>query len=165
MNVAFTGSHGTGKTTAAFKSCYELKLDYPNKKVGILYDLNRFAPKFNKNGDEASQSWIFHNRISEENKMSDRYPILVCDRTIFDVIAYSYYLTLYGLAKDQLAVAKLRINFYDKIIFKTIKNNDYLTDNNCRDVNDLNFRKDIEDILMDIYKELGITKSSKFVVV
>jgi len=165
MVISFSGSHGTGKTTEAFKTCYEMKLSHPDKKVGILYDFNRFAPKFNLNGDEDSQRWIFQNRLIEEDKMIKRYPILVCDRTIFDSIAYSYYLTLYALAKEQTEIAKTRLNFYDTIIFKTIKNNDYLFDNKCRDTKNLTFRSDIEEILLKVYKDLNLFNSKKLIII
>jgi hypothetical protein len=163
LKIAFTGSHGTGKTTSAFELCHKMKIEYPDKNIGIFYDISRFAPKINKQGTTESQLWIFCYKIQEEISMSNRYDILICDRSIFDNIAYSYYLGFNDLAERSLEIARTYFaSSYDQIIFKSIKNNDYLIENKIRDSKDLEYRQQVEDILISIYTRIGFVTSTKF---
>lgn len=163
MKIAFSGSHGTGKTTAMFELCNKLKIKHPDKTIGAFYDINRFAPKMNKEGTPESQLWIFCYRFQEEINLCNRYNIVVCDRSIFDNVAYSYYQGFTDVADKTLDIAKTYfMDSYDQIIFKSIQNNDYLLENKIRDTKDLNYRQQVEDILLSIYSRLGITSSDKF---
>ena len=92
MKIAFSGSHGTGKTFSAYNKVVELKLQNKNKNICILNELARESPfPINRETTENSQLWIFLNQISEELEMDTKYDIIVCDRTVVDVLAYSEY--------------------------------------------------------------------------
>jgi cytidylate kinase len=56
MKIAFSGSHGTGKTTHVLKKAHELKLQYPNKSIDILSEVARksYLP-INQNSTKESQ--------------------------------------------------------------------------------------------------------------
>jgi thymidylate kinase len=163
MKIAYTGSQGTGKTTAVYDLAHTLKLKNPTKKVGIFYDATRRAPAFNKTATVNSQLWLFCYRIQEEIKMCKEYDILICDRTVFDSIAYCYYFNFTKLADESLHFAKeLFLKTYDEIIFRTIKHNNYLANDGIRDTKDLDYRQKIEDILLDMYKKLNIINTPQF---
>jgi Ni2+-binding GTPase involved in maturation of urease and hydrogenase len=42
LKIAFSGSHGCGKTTSVFKKCFELKKEYKN--VDVLVETARESP-------------------------------------------------------------------------------------------------------------------------
>ena len=54
------------------------------------------------------------------------------------------------------------LDSYDKIYFKLIKNNDYLFDVSHRDSKDLDYRQNIENLLIDVYKSAGLIGTDKF---
>ncbi len=58
--IAFSGTHGTGKTTSVFKLAYELKMENPTLKIGVLQETARTCPHpINKDTTPQAQSWIF----------------------------------------------------------------------------------------------------------
>lgn len=153
MKIAFTGTHGTGKTTSCYKICHEYKMQH-DKEVGILSEIPRKCPfPINENASAETQLWIYFTHVKEEIEKSNQYSILICDRTIVDYLAYCYFINK-ELCSYLLELARFHINTYDKIYFKTIKNNDYLIDDGVR-ATDPQYRIDIENKLIDIYEELG----------
>ena len=155
--VAYTGTHGVGKTTAAFKKAHELKIQHKKKKIGILIESTLDCPfSINRNTSSASQLWMFTKHLNNELTLLTLYDLIVSDRTIFDYIAYTEWSGDKSLSYDMLSIAKKVMNNYEKIYFKTIKNNEYLSDDNHRDSNDLSFRESIELILKNIYPKIGM---------
>ena len=90
MKIAFTGTQGTGKTTAVFDEAKAAKIAFPNKSVTVFHDNAARAPKglYNKKGTEESQLWIFTNQLRTEIELANTYDIVICDRTVFDSISY-----------------------------------------------------------------------------
>jgi hypothetical protein len=164
MKIAFTGSHGTGKTTSVFEYAHKMKLENPNKRTGIFHENAARAPKglFNKSGTDLSQLWIFTNQMQNEIALGYEYDILICDRTVFDSIAYSIYMKFDNFAKKAFQLAIEFLPTYDKIYFKRIKTNDFWFDSKHRETSDIEYRYQIEDILMELYKKSGILNSDKF---
>ncbi len=164
MKIAYTGAHGTGKTTSAFKLCYEMKLKHPTKRVEILHENASKAPKqlFNKKATPESQLWIFTNQLRTEIELINSYDIVICDRTIFDSIAYSLYMQFTQITDKMYNLACEHLQSYDQIYFKLIKNNNYLYDCEHRDAKDLTYQQDIEDFLLKLYIQSGIVNSNKF---
>jgi hypothetical protein len=168
LKIAFTGSHGVGKTTSVFELAHSKKLEFSNKRVGIFHENAAKAPKglFNKSGTKESQLWIFTNQMQEEISMSYEYDILVCDRTVFDSIAYTnIVLDSEKLCDCMFALAMEHIASYDQIFFKLIKNNNYWFDCSHRETKDVNYRQDVENILMELYEKTGITKTNRFKII
>lgn len=163
MKIAFTGSHGTGKTTSAFKLCHEMKLEHANKRVEILHENAARAPKglYNKKGTKESQLWIFTNQLRTEIELTSFYDIVICDRTIFDSIAYTLWMGFADLGKKMYNLGLEHIQSYDEIYFKSINDNNYLHDCEHRDTKDLEYRQNIEEYLLRLYKESGITNLYK----
>ena len=165
MKIAYTGSHGTGKSTAVFNRAYEEKMNNPNKSVEILHENAARAPKglYNKKGTAESQLWIFTNQMRTEIELMSFYDIVICDRTVFDSIAYTFYLGFTDLGKKMYELALEHLHTYDQIHFKLIKNNNYLYDCEHRDTKDLVYRQDIENFLLRLYKQSGIIDMDKFI--
>jgi hypothetical protein len=164
MKIAFTGSHGTGKTTSVFEYAHKMKLEFPNKRTGIFHENAARAPKglFNKNGTNLSQLWIFTNQMQNEIRLGYEYDILICDRTVFDSIAYSVYMKFDSFAEKAFQLAIEFLSTYDEIYFKRIKTNDFWFDSKHRETSDIEYRYQIEDILMGLYKRAGVLNSDKF---
>jgi predicted ATPase len=167
MKIAFTGTQGTGKTTAVFDEAKAAKIAFPNKSVTVFHDNAARAPKglYNKKGTEESQLWIFTNQLRTEIELANTYDIVICDRTVFDSISYTIWMGFTELADKMFSLAMYHISSYDKINFKQIKTNNYLVDCEHRDTKDLEYRQNIENFLMRLYEKSGITQTEKFKIV
>lgn len=153
--IAFTGTHGTGKTTSVFDKAKEMKLLHSDKKVSILVENAADCPlPINKEGTERTQLWIFSNQMSREISMSAKYDILVCDRTVCDSIAYGISNGFTDLAKHQIALASRFVDTYDEIYFKTVENNNWWFNDGLRDAKDVEWRMRVQDILLNVYETL-----------
>lgn len=150
MKIAFSGTHGTGKTTAVLEKAKELKLKYPTKTVGILSENAINCPlPINRKATIESQLWMFGDQLRKEIEMANRFDILVCDRSIFDAVAYTWRID------EELGAAMFKmslkfIDTYDIIYFKRLKNNNYLVDDGLRDT-DETFRDYIDLRLEDMF--------------
>lgn len=153
MLIAFSGTHGTGKSTAVFEKAHRLKMDYPNKTINTITENAKHSPyKINKETSLKSQLWIYTDGIQKELYMNANYDIVVCDRAAcVDAISYTYCAGLTDLAESMYQLSKHHIGLYDHIYLKTISNNDYLFHDNNRDANDKIFRQNVEDNLRDLY--------------
>jgi thymidylate kinase len=155
MKISFTGTHGTGKSTAVFDLAKQMKIENPNKTVGVFMENAKHSPLgFNKNRPKETQLWIFCNQLQSEITLSTKYDIVITDRTVFDSIAYAYYFGFKDLADVLFQTGYHFIHTYDKIIFKTIKNNNYLYSDGVRIVDDDEYRQGIENELIIIYNKL-----------
>jgi len=157
MIISFTGTHGIGKTDAALNQGAELKRACPGKSVHVLHDLEAFCP-FKINGDttEAAQTWLFAQQIRAELSTLAVFDIVVSDRTLVDVIAYTYVAGFIDLADGMLAYARQHVKNYHRIYFKKIINNDHCHADGIRDAENKLFRQDVEDVLGQLYVDLVI---------
>jgi hypothetical protein len=154
--ISYTGSHGTGKSTDASRTYYELKKSNPTASVRLFCDLEADCPfPINVNTTEEAQLWMFSNQIQVELFALSRFDILVTDRTIIDVIAYTYCAGFQGLTEAMLAVAEQYVGHYSEITFKQIKDNPYCFPDGIRD-DDVGFRVNVENTLIEIYKMLDL---------
>ena len=157
MKIAFSGTYGTNKTISALNKAKELKLKYPTKTVGTLTNNPINYSLLNKKATIESQLQVFRKQLSEEIEMANRFDILVCDRSIFDIVVYTWWLD----SKAGFIVFKIAIKMvdtYDTIYFKRLKNNNYLFNNKLRDMTDIEFREYIDTRLEYIFlmiKEMG----------
>jgi len=167
LKIAYTGTQGTGKTTSVFETARITKLNYPNKSITVFHDNAARAPKglYNKKGTEESQLWIFTNQMKTEIELSNIYDIVICDRTVFDSIAYTIWMGFINLADKMFNLAMYHLNSYDEIYFKQIKTNDWLVDCEHRDTKDLEYRQNIEHFLMRLYEKSKITETDKFKII
>lgn len=150
--IFFTGSHGTGKTTSVFNIARHLKMKYSDKSIQIITENAKHSPfPINKKTTKESQLWIFSNQLSRELEYSVLYDICIGDRTIIDPLAYTKHSGFYDIFEALEPIAKLYIETYDLILFKHIDKNEYHFEDGVRDSTDKDYRKKINDILLDLY--------------
>jgi predicted ATPase len=155
--IAFTGSHGVGKTTAVFKKAHDLKMKYENKTIGICSEVSLECPyPINKNTTNQSQLWMFANHLKRELTLLAQYDLIVSDRTIIDIIAYTQWAGYEDLSIGMLEIAKNHIQVYKEIIFKPIDGNNFLFNDNHREAIDHKYRVGIETVLLKLYKKIGL---------
>ena len=87
LKLAFIGSHGVGKTTL----CYGLaaRLKARDVSLEVVHEVARQCPlPINEQTSVAAQSWILHTQVAAEIVASERYPVVVCDRSVLDNYVY-----------------------------------------------------------------------------
>ena len=122
--IAYTGTHGTGKTDAALRAAADLKRATPCKSVKALCDIEGACPYFiNRATTPQAQMWLFCQRIRLELEILARFDLLVTDRTVVDVAAYTYAAGFEDLATDMLTMAGQHLAVYKEVRFKSILSN------------------------------------------
>ncbi len=155
MIIAYSGTHGIGKTTSALFAARDLKINHPTCSVHVLCDLESFCPfPINREGSEKTQAWIFAYQIKQTLSAMARFDIVVCDRSILDVVAYAYALGFHGLAEGMLAMAETFLPYYKEIRIKKIANNPHCHPDGIRDVTAPDFRQAVETCLLDLYHKI-----------
>lgn len=154
--IAYSGAHGTGKTSCVYSESFNQKSANPTKSVCAMNEVARDCPfQINLNSTYLSQLWIFTNQIVREIELANRYDIIICDRTVVDCIAYSKVFGLEDLYQHTYELCKGWICTYDCIIFNTIENNPYFFDDGTRcDCGET--RKKVQEIMLSIYDELNV---------
>ncbi|MBU0969354.1 MAG: hypothetical protein KKC20_01845 [Proteobacteria bacterium] len=153
--IAYTGSHGVGKTDAALRAAADLKRANTGKSVKAFCDIEGGCPYFiNRDTTRKAQMWLFTDRIRLELEVLARFDLLVTDRTVVDVAAYTYVAGFEDLATDMLALAGHHLAIYKEIRFKSILNNSFCFDDGIRDAVDQDFREKVEKVLVDMYAQL-----------
>lgn len=155
--IAYSGVHGTGKTTAVYDTAAALKKQGAN--VGIVLETSRRCPLpvFSVACDKPSvqaQQWIFSRQIHDEIEASIIYEVVVTDRTVIDCIAYSRH---FGYTEMADAMERMANHIrYDEIHFKSLFTNEFLVDDGFRNTKDSCARYEIERIMFETYMRMGI---------
>jgi hypothetical protein len=156
MIIAFTGTHGVGKTTSVYKKAHDLKIQLPDKKVGVFNENAAWCPfPINEGTTRDAQLWMFTNQISTEMEYLSRYDIVVSDRTCVDCIAYSIYRGFDDIAEKMIEFSRCHIHRYKEVYFKEIEKNPWALEDGFRSVEE-HFRKNIELILKSLYEVLNM---------
>lgn len=154
MKVAITGTFGTGKTTQLFEIARDYKMQFPTMSIGLLQEMARFCPyPVNENATFEAQMWIFCTQLKEEIEYSKLYDITICDRTLFDSVAYAM---VNGNKDEAVAMYQLALHYvtsYDSIMFRAIDKSDFLIKDGFRSENQT-FRTAVEDELLRIYEDI-----------
>ena len=158
--IAFSGTHGTGKTTAVFAEAHRQKLAGVNE-VGLITETARDCPyqilARDHRPELAAQMWIFSAQIVAELSALARYPVTVSDRTAVDAAAYSAACGYFALARSQMDVLCAHAPIaYKTIYFMAIADHDHLVDDGVRALGDPGLRSRVETNLLEMYAELGI---------
>jgi len=139
MKIALIGTHGTGKTTLALELTAGLKkLGY---NAGFLGELAGRCPlPINEDETPEAGKWIIHNQYVKEIDEGIKFPVLICDRSIFD--GYVYYNYKFGKNIGLEETVKEEIKNYD-FLFRVPINPDYLIKDGIRSI-DPKFQKGID---------------------
>ncbi len=159
MIIAFSGTHGTGKTTAVYTRAGMLKREFPQAEVGIVCETARLCPypvvgRDNPRPVTAAQRWIFAAQQQAELSAAARYDIVVCDRTVVDCIAYTLAGGLDLLARSMMEYAPHHVADYHEVRLCRMDARQ-AADDGFRAL-DESFRKRVEDSLIEIYHRLGV---------
>jgi len=153
IKIAYSGTHGCGKTTAVYNEAYRKKLEEKNKVINVLTEVARESPfPINKSTTIDSEKWIFFTQLKRELEEENNCDILICDRTILDVLAYCKVSGFDSLVSLLYPTACDHLKTYDKIYFLSLENNNYHFSDGIRD-EDILYRKDIELVLLDLYED------------
>lgn len=105
LKVAFFGTHGAAKTTRA-KAVTQVLRDLGNDAILIqetAAEAKEAGIVINEEGGFDSQKWILERQIELEVEAENNHEVIVCDRSVFDAIAYSMYLFRHGrMTRDEL---------------------------------------------------------------
>ena len=155
--IAYSGVHGTGKTT----SVYEAAAHYKKKgyNVGIILETARKCPLpvlslGCRTPSVEAQQWIFARQIQEEIEAAMRHEVVITDRTVVDVIAYTRYFGYLSAAHEMQSMATLRQ--YSEVRFKKMIENDYCIDDGFRYTENPELRCVIERVMLETYQILNI---------
>lgn len=162
--IGFSGTHGTGKTTASMVRAAALKTENPTKRIGLLTETAETCPlPINEKGTESSQLWIFTAHIAREIELAARCDLVVCDRTPVDAIAYTYVLGFEALALGMMSTVREYMDrHYQQIILRRAKENPYAYADGRRTTEAV-FRQNVETELMHIYRKLGLNGILQYV--
>lgn len=149
--IAFLGSHGTGKTTSAFQLAAELKMkpEYGNTSIGIIAETARECPfPINQDSNHVAQEWIFHRQIIKEYEMGRIHDVLICDRSVLDVVVYTDFIGVKELADRMFNYCVPYLHTYSRLIFKKTESNPFFIHDGTRDM-DPHYRLKVEDLYLD----------------
>lgn len=162
--IAYSGTHGTGKTTAVYSKAASLKKQHPQKSVGIITETAPFCPfPINKEATEAAQSWIFHTQIKKELEAIRFYDLVVSDRTCIDPIAYTWARGFMNLSTAMVLMAHQHLDHYHKIFFRTLEANQYWIPDGIRESSDKAFREKVQEKLYRLYNSLPVAEIMQYV--
>jgi predicted ATPase len=162
--TAFSGTHGTGKTTAVLRYALDYKMHQPGNTLGIVTEVARTCPwPINRQSTAQGQAWIFSTHLRAELEASRAHDLVVSDRTVMDAIAYTRVLGYHDLAAAMLAMARVHAPIYQRIVFLAPDNAYCFADGKrCHD--DAAFRSAVNDALISIYKETDLWASGVIMV-
>lgn len=158
---AFSGAHGTGKTTSVNALAEKMHRRYPDgMDIGVITERARECPypvlscKADSPSAEA-QLWIFSSQVNAELDAALKYDVVISDRTVIDCIAYTIYFQHACLADAMIEMAAQHVHHYADIVFKCIGANPWQLPDGFRDMN-AGVRQSIETIMLNLYEELDM---------
>jgi thymidylate kinase len=152
--IAFSGTHGVGKTTQAYRLASNLKLAGQN--VAVIDELARECPlPINKESDILTQYWIISAQIKREIELMSRYDYVIADRTIMDTLAYAVALGQIWLTKDSQLIPQYIKKYYKLIIILDPEKFQYQIADGVRDM-DPTFRYGVHTWLVRLYNLFDI---------
>jgi len=153
--IAFSGTHGTGKTFALKKCVRDFEMAGCTS-IGVVSETARRCPlPINGDSTEASQLWIFSAHIAAEIRTAAINEVVIADRSCFDAIAYSIVLGYGALAVAMEAMALRHLSAYKQIVVHTIENNDWFVDDGTRWTNK-QARVEVEKALLGLYAKHNV---------
>lgn len=144
--IAFVGSHGIRKTTAAYAFAHTVQR--AGRSVEFCREVVRDNPLgINESATGEAQLWVLVSQVRRELELAPKAEVLVTDRGVVD--NYAYYLRACGMT-DRFGVESLVRSWgttYDLVV--RLLPDIRLRSDGIRSTNDA-FRQEIERILDDI---------------
>jgi predicted ATPase len=162
MKIAFTGAHGTGKTTLTNAVLTELSKrgsvtasrEVPRVIINMASDDEFFR---RGNNSPLRQLIILVYQLIEDDEKRREAEIVVCDRTLIDHIAYTTVQFRDVFSKVELDVimsaAKRWLQTYDAIFYLPIEFR--VQDDGVRE-GDTAFQREIDEEITLLYRQLGV---------
>ena len=151
--IAFSGTHGTGKSSTAYKFGAQLKVNGYN--IAVIDELARECPlKINKDASALTQFWIIAAQMKREIKMMDKYDFIISDRSIMDNLAYATVLGLFDDTDMGTVIKYTKIMYRNIFVLSPIGFN-YQVADGVRDM-DVAFRMDVHRALVYLYDNFNI---------
>ncbi|MCK9369329.1 ATP-binding protein [Candidatus Dojkabacteria bacterium] len=151
--IAFSGTHGTGKSSSAYRLASKLKDNGYN--IVLVDELARECPlKINKDAGELTQFWIIAAQQKREIELMDKYEYVISDRSVFDTLAYAVTLELFKYS-DISTIQKYTQNYYKHIFVLDPKGFNFQVADGVRDM-DPNFRLAVHNNLINLYDHFSI---------
>lgn len=151
--IAFSGTHGTGKSSVAYNLASQLK--FAGNGVVVCDELARECPlPINQEAGELTQYWIISSQMRREIKLMNRYDVVVSDRSVFDALAYG---TVLKVMSDSWGwVLSHYINTYYKGLYLLdLDGFDYHVSDGVRDM-DVSFRTAVHNQLVTLYDQFKV---------
>jgi predicted ATPase len=146
--IAFSGTHGTGKSTQAYLLGSRMKTS--GKNVVVIDELARECPlPINKEAGLETQYWIISSQIKREIELSEKYSYIIADRSLMDSLSYAYTLGLTRLDGHD-SICNYMQMYYDTIFVLDPLSFDYHYSDGIRDM-DVDFRMDVHENLLRLY--------------
>lgn len=150
MKIGFTGTHGTGKTTAAYELATALKKH--GYDVSVISGIARSCPLvINEKATINAQLWILGELLKKEQESKSQ--ITICDRTLLDVWAYTYLKS--NTVGEELRPFVFNYMYTYDLVFYMDMNSLYFVDDGRRSMN-VAFQKEIKRILDIAIREYPI---------
>ena len=118
MKIAIIGTHGTGKTTLAYRLCSEAKKR--GKNAIILNETARSCPfPINEGSSLDGFLWMTGTQLAKEQlAVAHKSDFIVCDRSVIDHVAYVPLKFANGKIFDYMSYACIAwLDTYDKIFW------------------------------------------------
>lgn len=152
--IAFSGTHGVGKSTQAYYLAAKLKINGYN--VAVIDELARECPlKINKDAGELTQFWIIASQMKREIEMMSKYDYIISDRSVFDTLAYGVTLGLFEYS-EMSSIQKYIKTYYKDIFVLDPTEFSYQVSDGVRDM-DEDFRMDVHNNLIKLYNYFNIS--------
>jgi hypothetical protein len=149
--IAFSSTHGTGKSSLAYMLAAKMKLAGSN--VVVLDELARKCPfPINKDADERTQIWIMLRQALEEIELVDKVDYLIVDRGIYDGYFYDRVVNnKVTLCDHFLGYASVHASKYYKKIYVPDKDSfNFQIADGVRDMEKA-FRDDVYEMILNCY--------------
>lgn len=146
--IAFSGTHGTGKSSCAYELATKMK--HRGYSVVVCDELARECPlTINQGAGSLTQYWIIGAQMKREIKLMTKYDYVISDRTVFDTVAYGTYLGVISPSWGE-ALSDYVKTSYESIFVLDPFEFDYHISDGIRDM-DIDFRFNIHQCIVDLY--------------
>jgi len=137
IKIAFIGSHGTGKSSAASHLGAVLKQNNPAKSIKIIEENVREVSRLvgGKINTPEFQKLCMVQHLTQEFSAEQLYDVVICDRSAVDTLIYGLVYNL-KLPSEYFSLAINHLNTFHKIYFvRPDSPGAYIANDNFRDTN------------------------------